>query len=617
MIKHVEMINWRAYEHREISFGPGITFLMGANGIGKTSILEAIAYGLTGEPSTVKERGKLLRDPDKLATVRLSFTVDGREYLVERSQSYQRADSATLQRATDGRQLASAHKHVTAKIEDLMGVSADFLQRIVYMAEGDVFRFQNQPPGKALDLQIRRVLGLTQLDEFVQAMQMAEKEIKAQMGELRDLLGQVERPGAGWNPALKDHMRDIDARRERLLMDVRAVQEEIDTHRHENETLLRLPPLLDRAVPVLQTDADMWRLAQKTPILALFMQLDQHVHEAERAIQDRQVALARLEGEGSGYQRTLGLLAPYADRAETLPCPVCGKPMSRDERKHIVQEVESNIRRISEESREINRESVASRQLRDRLRTQVEGLRELRDVLAHLRFESISPEATIPDVQRVVQSQQTHFQERLDALQRKADQLKQDITQIEGERAEYLAVQHGLERLGYTSLEEASQALVDLEIRFLSLRAAGNAAQETLATQRNMDMETIYAQIARLWGAFLGEDGWQIQLDSQGNPVLEDSQGHQFDLSQFSGGEKTALLVMLHTIIAHHFSQSDFLLIDEPLEHLDAVNRRSLVRFLVGAYRRRSFEQAIVATFEESLIRKYMSEEGVNVIHLA
>ncbi len=80
--------------------------------------------------------------------------------------------------------------------------------------------------------------------------------------------------------------------------------------------------------------------------------------------------------------------------------------------------------------------------------------------------------------------------------------------------------------------------------------------------------------------------------------------------------EKTALLIMLHTIIAHHFSRSGFLLIDEPLEHLDPINRRSLIRFLVGAYRRGSFEQAIVATFEESLIRKYMSEEGVNVIHL-
>jgi len=166
MINSVEMVNWRAYDRHEVRFDPGITFIMGANGVGKTTILEAIAYALTGEPSTVGDRTKLLRDPTKLATVRLSFTIDDQTYAVERSQSSKRAESASLTRVGEHRRLANTHKAVTAEIERLMNVSADFLQRIVYMAEGDVFRFLDQPPGKALDLQIRRVLGLTQLGVF-------------------------------------------------------------------------------------------------------------------------------------------------------------------------------------------------------------------------------------------------------------------------------------------------------------------------------------------------------------------------------------------------------------------------------------------------------------------
>ncbi len=171
--------------------------------------------------------------------------------------------------------------------------------------------------------------------------------------------------------------------------------------------------------------------------------------------------------------------------------------------------------------------------------------------------------------------------------------------------------------MGYATPEEASEALVELEVRSLSIRAASEAAQQTLTAQRNTDMESIYAQVARVWSVFRGkEDAWRVQLDDEGTPTLEDSSGRQFDLSQFSGGEKTALLIMLHTIIGHYFSKSDFMLIDEPLEHLDPVNRRSLIRFLVTAYRRGVFKQAIIATFEESLIRKYMSEDGVNVILL-
>lgn len=127
MINSVAMINWRAYDQHQVGFNPGITFIMGANGVGKTTILEAIAYALTGEPSTVRDRTKLLRDPTKLATVRLSFTIDGQVYAVERSQSSKRAESASLTRAGEGRKLANTHKGVTAQIERLMGVSADFL----------------------------------------------------------------------------------------------------------------------------------------------------------------------------------------------------------------------------------------------------------------------------------------------------------------------------------------------------------------------------------------------------------------------------------------------------------------------------------------------------------
>jgi DNA repair exonuclease SbcCD ATPase subunit len=291
--------------------------------------------------------------------------------------------------------------------------------------------------------------------------------------------------------------------------------------------------------------------------------------------------------------------------------------MTQEERERIVSDVQGNVQRITEERRKLEQQLTETRQVQRHLRGPVESLQELRNFLTHVSFQAVSQEATVTELQKAIAYQQERFQTGLDELHKRRKGFEDAIARIEEEKAEYLALKHRLERMGYASPEEASHALVDLEIRSLSLRAASGAAQETLAAQRNMDMEAIYAQIARVWGAFLGQEDWHIQLDSEGNPVLEDGQGHQFDLSQFSGGEKTALLVMLHTIIAHHFSQSNFLLIDEPLEHLDPVNRRSLIRFLVGGYRRRSFQQAIIATFEESLIRKYMSEEGVNVIHLS
>ena len=49
MIESVEMENWRAYEQRSIDFNAGVNFIVGETVSGKTSILAAIAYRLTGE----------------------------------------------------------------------------------------------------------------------------------------------------------------------------------------------------------------------------------------------------------------------------------------------------------------------------------------------------------------------------------------------------------------------------------------------------------------------------------------------------------------------------------------------------------------------------------------
>jgi len=613
MINHVKMTNWRAYDECEIHFDPGITFIMGANGIGKTSILEAIAYALTGEPSTVKHRGKLLRDPGKLASVQLSFTADGQIYLVERSQSLKRADRASLTRLGDKRRLAFNHKRVTEQIERLMGVSADFLQRIVYMAEGDVFRFLDKPPGEALDLQIRQVLGLTQLDQFMQSLQTAEKELKNRIRVLQKLLEDFEQLGVRKGPHFERHMRDLDARREQLFAELSAAQNRIVQHERENEDWEHLTKLLDRAAPALQRDPNTWQAAQHKPVLVLFADMEAKVLESQSALQRCQLDMARLDGEQSAYQRILDIMEPYAGRAETLPCPVCSKPMTSSERENITYDIQRSLDRIVRDAQDLQAQQAEAGRLLDRLRDQVEALRELRNALAHMRFRSVSKDAILTELLQTGRSQQSRVPSD---LQERASALKGQMVELENERAGYSAVRQCLQSLGYSIPQEAIDALVGLEVRSLSLRAARRAAQDTLTAQRNVDMETIYNQIARIWEIFSDQENWRVQLDSRGMPTLEDHEGRRFDLSQFSGGEKTALLIMLHTIIAHHFSRSDFLLIDEPLEHLDPVNRRSLIRFLVGAYQRNSFEQAIVATFEESLIRKYMSEEDVNVIYL-
>jgi DNA repair exonuclease SbcCD ATPase subunit len=613
MITRVAMSNWRAFDEREFAFSPGLTFLLGPNGSGKTSILEAIVFGLTGEPATVEQRGQLLRDPARSAIVRVSFAVGDQEYLVERSQSARRAEGARLTRAGESRTLATGQARVTAAVEELLGVSADFLGRIVYMAEGDVFRFLREPPGEALDRQVRRVLGLGAIETFVRALDLAAGRVRQQTATLQAALAGADALGVRQEGELDQRLSDLDARRAQRLGDLHALQDQISARRQARQELATLAGLLAQALPVLQTDPDAWASAQREPLAAVYVALERAVAGERAAAQAGELEQARLAGEAGAYERSRKLLAredPGQGR-----CPTCGRALAPDERRAALERLDASRERLEAALVAARAKHAAAGGRVAAREASLAAARELHLAFEHRHTPLLNVAVPLTALAGQAAARRAGLDEEVEHLERAAAELQQELGGVGAERERYLAVQRTLRELGFATPGAAVMGLVAIEARALTLRAAGQAADETLMARRNTDLEGLYAQIARVWAHFLGRpEDWRLALDAAGRPVLTGPSGRPLDLGQFSGGEKTALLIVLHTIVARQFARSDFLLVDEPMEHLDPANRRVLLAFLVEACRRQAFAQAIVATFEEPLVRKYLGREGVNVV---
>ncbi|MBI3979571.1 MAG: AAA family ATPase [Chloroflexi bacterium] len=323
----MKMVNWRAYQDHTVRFDPGLTLVIEANGIGKTSILEAISYGLTGEPATLTDRRKLLRSRDALATVTVEFTVDARAFVVKRSRSPDRAGDAVLMPAGANKPLAATQRTVTEAVERLMEVSVDFLRGIVYMAEGDVCRFLNDPPRQALGLHLQRVLGLNQLNELVSAMREAEKQVKGLAQEIAGQLEHLRQIGVEDRESLYSRMRKLEEDRETTIAALRSVQEEITVQRRADQDRGELIGILKAARSVLREDPALFASIQDHPIFDVFAGLEKMVADLEARINDMKQSLARLDGERVGHQRVLEVLAPLIAQSGLLPCPVCGKPL--------------------------------------------------------------------------------------------------------------------------------------------------------------------------------------------------------------------------------------------------------------------------------------------------
>ena len=56
MIRRLGLRNWRAYEDLDLEIGPGTTFVVAPNGVGKTSLVYGLAWGVFGECSSVNPK---------------------------------------------------------------------------------------------------------------------------------------------------------------------------------------------------------------------------------------------------------------------------------------------------------------------------------------------------------------------------------------------------------------------------------------------------------------------------------------------------------------------------------------------------------------------------------
>ena len=83
LLRHLWLADFRNYHQVEVDFSPGLTAFVGANGAGKSNILEAVGYLATLGSFRRVPIDALVRHGTPTATVRASVDREGRDLLIE------------------------------------------------------------------------------------------------------------------------------------------------------------------------------------------------------------------------------------------------------------------------------------------------------------------------------------------------------------------------------------------------------------------------------------------------------------------------------------------------------------------------------------------------------
>ena len=103
-VTHLELVDFRSYESVELDLPAGVTTLVGANGQGKTNLIEAIGYACALRSHRVSADLPLVRQGASRAIVRVHVDRGGRDVVVELEINPGRANRARLNRSPSRRQ---------------------------------------------------------------------------------------------------------------------------------------------------------------------------------------------------------------------------------------------------------------------------------------------------------------------------------------------------------------------------------------------------------------------------------------------------------------------------------------------------------------------------------
>ncbi len=572
MILSVELRNWRAYSDSVIDLSSPVVFFVAPNGVGKSSLVEAVRWCLLGEPSARKV-SSAVRKGASLAQVTVELDLGEAVGELQVTRTLTSAGKTTFRTSNDLNEEAYLDL-----LSEAWSADKGLIDRLMFTDP------HLAPTKSAFPVRdhLAATLGVTPLLDTARQLDQNRKELSESVASLRTHAETISSKLDEAVAAASTHEADLEtvrAQRQDLAGELRAATTAAEVASAWVRYREQATAYNNAAETIAAELGSFLSISVEDPaqsIAAAKSETTSNLNSVREASVERDLHKAR------------SATAAELLVAATDACPTCLRPLSDHERVAALTEHDATTTNA-------DNDTDAAIALIAEANQRLELLGSFTARLAEL------PRPSIPTLEDPGPS----AAERVDEL-RLADVA--------------LAEQAGALTAVIAAERNQVQSHKDLDLKKLELQQASHEEQLLITTIDVLNgladktlsdrLDPLITELSHRWKLLFGSDG--LALEPNGDLIVRGQDG-DLQIADLSGGERATAVLIARLLISASTTRVPTVWFDEPLEHLDPRRRAAVARTLVRAGQTKTVRQLIITTYEERIARQLAAADPENV----
>ena len=600
LLEQIRLRTFGCFERQDFELHKGVNLIFGPNFSGKSTLVNAIFFTLTGKPIVPRVDASAIKSAKAYSgTAGLQFVVDG-----ERYQLYRATGKRIQLRAekNDGWQVLFDEKRIKVTetmLQERFGIMHEQLALTTFLREGEIFEFLARQSTNRRDI-LHTLLGIDRLIEvrerFIDTRRIAKREqgrIKSHQNSLRFNAQNVNEAEIA---KIEEKLRGLEAAYGTQAGDAELIAE---WTQHQSRLQTQLDTLTRQQTEALRGFNDIAQLHEMLASVDTAIQQATGLEEKrEKLIQQ----IGRLESQIAALTNVCNTLQGLIE-SDDRHCPTC------------YQEVEQEViqRIIDEKEKEKSQFCTDLDAHKQALATETENLKSRHDLEQRLEtlqtgamlfqqrtqeIETVQTELTALAARlnaRGIQQSEPNTTDTLSTLDK--SKLKAQIDR-ERKRLDKLKQEEAVRLDRIASLYRVNREAAHVEKTLLSLELACTGVEKTIATLQKQILRPAEEELHR-WLEKMQLFG-ETRIDLQRQYLLPSLtiDGVDRSLMLLSGSEKMFLYLCFKVALANVLGNPGFFVFDDPTLHLDGDRKALMVEFI---HQLAEEHQVVVTSYDEDV----------------